>query len=229
MKKLLTAILISVLASMPMVCVAEANAADENHDRTAVEAYSVQICSYDVLNGAWGPGVFNATTMFTSAEDFRAKIAEWEALEAYDFSATTDECPKSFYDISDEYDEAYFQTHILLLVVSSSSHLPDVKRIDHNGHAESMRIYLESDWKSDGRDLYRLFIEIPADLKEIAQNAQVVTNGDREYDLLFSDSTGAPKTADSYAFLLAVATMLLSLVAIITVKMKNRAINTFPI
>lgn len=236
MKKAITFVLvltliiaISIVANAGNLGTIQMVGLNELSVRQAVEAYSVQICSYDVLNGAWGPGVFNATTMFTSAEDFRAKIAEWEALEAYDFSATTDECPKSFYDISDEYDEAYFQTHILLLVVSSSSHLPDVKRIDHNGHAESMRIYLESDWKSDGRDLYRVFIEIPADLKEIAQNAQVVTNGDQEYDLLFSDSTGAPKTADSYAFLLAVATMLLSLVAIITVKMKNRAINTFPI
>ena len=51
-------------------------------------------------------GVFNATTMFTSVEDLQAKIAEWEMLEAYDFSATTDECPKSFYDISNEYDDA---------------------------------------------------------------------------------------------------------------------------
>ena len=106
MKKLLTAILISILASTPMVCVAEVNAVGEDYGCTAVEAYSVQICSYDVLNGAWGPGVFNATTMFTSVEDLQAKIAEWEMLEAYDFSATTDECPKSFYDISNEYDDA---------------------------------------------------------------------------------------------------------------------------
>ena len=222
MKKLLTAILISILASTPMVCVAEVNAVGEDYGCTAVEAYSVQICSYDVLNGAWGPGVFNATTMFTSVEDLQAKIAEWEMLEAYDFSATTDECPKSFYDISNEYDDAYFQTHILLLAVSSSSHLPAVKRIDHNSQAESMLIYLESDWKSDGRDLYRVFIELPADLKEIAQNAQVVTNGDPEYDFLFSNSTGAPKTADCYAVLPAVVAMLFSLSAIIVVRVKDQ-------